>query len=570
MTWQLNSFSLIFFLATAIAGVLLIYAMQHRNVKGAGFFVFLMASVIAWVLFQALEYAVLEPENKILFTKFQYFGISTIGLTWYLFSVNYSNRENWFSKNYPVLSVFAILGIILAFTNDAHRLVWPEIIPASPEPGAPMIYVHGPAFWMIFTYIYVLFAAGTFVIIRTALTSKEIYRSQVVGLIASALIPWVGNIIYVTGLSPIAGLDFTSLGFVLSTLVIAWTLFSLRLFDLAPVARDQLMENLVDGVIVLDTYNRVIEINPQARIFLGIENKFAVGRSIVDFLQPWPSLVERFRTVQSEQAEIHLGGHEFSDIDVRISPLLNNQKTLAGRIITIRDISEQKKMERTRENLTRSIVHDLRNPLISLTLSLENLRRQAASLPKPQLDTIDTSRQGVQQMLDLVDSILDIYRLEKGEMPIHRKRVSLALIASEATRAMTSLASRKRILIQVDIPEGMPQVEVDPNLMRRVIQNLLDHLVKGMSEGRIVRIQAGFEHGEKAVVFSTFDLGGAEAVREDLFEKSRPGNEKFTESDLGLAFCRLVVEAHGGRIWVDDRYKNGTKFSLTIPEVDHD
>jgi PAS domain S-box-containing protein len=326
------------------------------------------------------------------------------------------------------------------------------------------------------------------------------------------------------------------------------------------------MENLVDGVIVLDMNNRIIEINPQARIFLGIENRYVVGRPVADFLQPWPGLVERFREVQAGRAEIHLGGREVSDIDVRISPLFDNQKNQAGRIITVRDISEQKKLERTRENLTRSIVHDLRNPLTSVALSLENLRRQAISLPKAQLEAIDMSRQGVQEMLDLVDSILDIYRLEKGEMPLNRRLASLRAVASEAARAASTLAARRRILVQVDVPEGMPPINIDPNLMRRVFQNLLDHLMRGISDGQIVRIQAGFERGESAVVASVFHLGGEETARDALFEKYNSGSKEFSENNLGLVFCRLVVEAHGGRIWVDEHYKKGTKISLTIPE----
>jgi PAS domain S-box-containing protein len=566
VTWQFNLFSLIFFLATFAAGILLVYTLQHQKVKGATYFIFLLASAIAWALFQGLEYAVFEPENKILFAKFQYFGISTIGLTWYLFSINYSNRENWVSKNYFALLLLAIAGVLLVFTNESHRLVWTEITPVSPEPGAAMIYGHGPAFWVIFVYSYVLFAAGTFVILRLALTSKEIYRAQALGLIASALIPWVGNIIYVTGLSPIPGLDLTALGFVLSVVVIAWSIFSLRLFDLAPLARGQLMENLADGVIVLDTSNRVIEINPRALKFLKIGSKSTVGANLVDFLQPWPELVAQFGDMQSGQAEVHIGPRDVSDIDVRISPLFDEQKKPVGRIITIRDISEQKKLERARENLTRSIVHDLQNPLTSVALGLEMLRRQSSSMPRQQVETIDTARQSVQQMLDLVDSILDIYRLEKGEMPLNRKRISLNALASEATRSVAALAGKKRILVQVDVPEEMPPVYVDPNLMRRVFQNLLDNSVKTMSENRIVRVQAGFERGEGAVVASVIDLGGEDVVREDLFEKYHSDDREFDERGLSLAFCRLVVEAHGGRIWVDERYKNGTKISLTIPE----
>lgn len=223
-------------------------------------------------------------------------------------------------------------------------------------------------------------------------------------------------------------------------------------------------------------------------------------------------------------------------------------------------------MERARENLTRSMVRDLHGPLTSVALGLEMLRRQSSSMPRAQVGTIDNARQSVQQMLDLVDSILDIYRLEKGEMSLHQKRISLNALAADAVRSVNSLASKKRILVQVDIPEDMPPVHVDPNLMRRVFQNLLDNSVKSMSEGRIVRVQAGFERGEGALVALVIDLGGGETLDENLFEKYHPGNVELNENELGLAFCRLVVEAHGGRIWVDERYKNGTKISLTIPE----
>lgn len=184
---------------------------------------------------------------------------------------------------------------------------------------------------------------GTFIILKTALTSREIYRSQAIGLVVSAIIPRVGNIIYVTDLSPVPGLDLTSLGFALGTIVLAWSIFSLRLFDLAPVARGQLMQNLVDGVIVLDSSSRVVEINPRALEFLQIGSRSTLGRSLVDFLHPWPELVEQFGAMQSGQAEVHLGAHEISDIEVRISPLVDEQKKPAGRIITIRDISPQKK-----------------------------------------------------------------------------------------------------------------------------------------------------------------------------------------------------------------------------------
>lgn len=568
VTFLLNSFAITFLVATLLAGSVLFYTCQHLQVKGATYFAFLIVAVTVWASFQTLEYAVAEPAGKILFAKFQYFGISTIGVAWYLFSLSYNRKENWLGRNYFWLLVVPALTVIAAFTNELHGWLWPQITPITTIPGSDLLYGHGPIFWIIFIYNYLFLVLGTVTIIRTAVSSREIYRWQMLGLIVSALIPWLGNLIYVSGLSPIPGLDLTPLGFTLSALITAWSIFFLRLFDLLPIARDQLVENLIDGVLVLDGLNRVADLNPMARQLLGIQAERVAGRNVVDFLEAWPPLVQRLRDGGEAQLDIHLGNRTVSDLNVRISPLLDTQKELAGRIITLRDISQQKKLEAMRENLTQAVVHDLRNPLTSVVLSLDMLRKQVSgTLPKEQCDTLDISRQSAQRMLELVSSILDINRLENGELPIYLRKTSLAALAKEAARPISILADKKRLLLHLDIPVGMPDILVDPDLIRRVFQNLLDNAVKFSMEGGVIRIQAGYEKSNGAVRLSVSDTGdGIEAsVRENLFEKFISGSRSGAGSGLGLAFCRLVVEAHGGRIWLDEIYEGGTKICLTLP-----
>jgi PAS domain S-box-containing protein len=564
MTWHLNPFAIVFLLSTLLTSGVLVYTLRHQQVKGASYFAFLVVSVTLWAFFQALEYIVFEPESKILFAKLQYLGISTIGVAWYLFSLGYNRKENWLGKNYLFLLVIPALSFVTALTNETHGWLWPQITPITTASGSNLIYAHGPAFWAIFIYNYILLALGTLVIIRTAITSKEIYRWQMIGLVASAIIPWLGNLIYVAGLSPVPGLDLTPLGFALSALITAWSIFFLRLFDLVPVARDQLVEKLIDGVLVLDAHHRIADLNPKARELLGVKNERAVGRELVEFLHPWPDLVKRFENVNQGEAEVYLGEGEVSDIDVRISPLLDDRHQLVGRIIIIRDISEQKKQERLRENLTQAIVYDLRNPLTSVALALEQLRRQVTTiLPRGQIETLDVSRQSVQQMLELVESILDVYRLESGEMPLSRKKTSLYSLVAEAIKMTAIQANQKRILVQLDVPNGLPDVYIDPVLMRRVIQNLLDNALKHSQAGWVIRIQSSLERRDDTVILSFTNLGDdlEEAVKESLFDKS----QSTKSGGLGLAFCRLVIEAHGGRIWVDEEHQSGTKISFAIP-----
>ena len=124
------------------------------------------------------------------------------------------------------------------------------------------------------------------------------------------------------------------------------------------------------------------------------------------------------------------------------------------------------------------------------------------------------------------------------------------------------MAEPLRVLILEDNP-------VDAELMRRVFQNLLDNSVKFSMEGGVVRVQAGFDKSDGAILFSVSDTGEGidNAVRGNLFEKFISGKGRSSGSGLGLAFCRLVVEAHGGRIWLDETYQGGTKISLTIPNL---
>jgi PAS domain S-box-containing protein len=565
MTWQVNTIGLIFWAASLLNGAILIYSLRHREVRGAFAFSLMMASMTAWALFLALEYSVVEIENKILFSKFQYFGIATIGLTWFLFAYGYNQSRKLPGQNYLWLTAIPILVIILAFTNEYHRLLWPEIRPVSAVPGADLIYDHGPVFWANLVYNYILLSIGTVILIRAALSSKNIYRWQMIGLVTSAIIPWVGNAVSVAGLSPIPGLDLAPIALVISGAIIAWSIFYLRLLDLLPVAYDQVVVNLTDGVIILDELHRIADANQAARQMLRVERERIIGRNILEVLQPWPRLAESLRHFDLGQIEIAVEDDRISDIDIRISALLDQKGTRVGRIAIFRDISETKKIERMRSELAQSIVNDLRNPLTSMSLSLEMLRRQAnALLPKTQIETLDSSQTNLQQMLEQVDAILDIYRLQSGEIPLERRPTLLESLAEEAARPLNALAHKKRILLQLDVPDLAP-VQIDPILMRRVLQTLLSNSIKHSQDGRIVRLTAGYNRNAEVVISVIDSAIGLELPLEgDLFEA--PAKQQ-TASSLGLAFCRLAIEAHGGNIWQDKNYENGTKISFSLPDI---
>lgn len=568
MTWQINIFAITYFVSAALILAAIVFSFRHIEVRGARYFIYLMHSVEIWTLFIGLEYGVVEPVWKIAFAKIEYIGISTIGLTWLMFALNYSNKQKWLThRNIALLMIIPAITLLLVFTNELHGLVWPSITTATNIPGEGLVYGHGPGFWLIVGYNYVTLAAGTIIIMNNALRSQDLYRWQMIGLTASAIIPWIGNLIYISGLSPVPGLDLTPLGFSASALVITFNIFYFGLFDLVPIARDQLVENLSDAMLALDTNNRIADINPKARQLLKIESDHVIGHPISDFPKVL-ELIGPFDGVNSAQTEVQLKQSSISDLELFISPLMDGSGKLLGRLFIARDISERKQLEKMRNDLTHAMVHDLRNPLAIIMLSLDMLRSQLiSSLDKEQLTTFETAEESTQQIIELVNSILDINRLESKQMPLKRQKIFIQKIAPEALRTQILIAKKKRVLLQESIAPNLVPVLVDEDLMKRVLQNLLDNAVKFSVDGGVVRILANYSAEGKDIVISVSDTGTGidAAVRNHMFEQFYTGKVKNSGSGLGLAFCRLVVEAHGGRIWVDHTSETGTIISLSIP-----
>ena len=566
MTWRIDFFTITYFSSAALVLAATIFAFRHIEVRGARYFIFLTHSVEIWALFMGLEYGVVEPAWKIIFGKIEYLGIATIGATWLMFALNYSRHENLLTRrNISFLMLIPAITLVAVFTNELHFLVWPRITPSSSLPGASLIYEHGPAFWLIFIFNYITLAIGTVIIIFNALRSRDLYRWQMTGLIASTIIPWIGNLIYISGAAP-PGLDLTPLGFSLSALVITFSIFQLGLFDLVPIARDQLVENLADGMLALDIRNRIVDINPKARDLLKIVADRVIGRPISDFPNAL-ELLKPFDGVESAQVEARIKHNVVSDVELRISPLVGENGQLVGRLFIIHDISERKQLDKMRNDLTHSMVHDLRNPLAIIMLSLDMLKTQLLpSIDKEQLLTFETAEQSTQHILSLVNSILDINRLESKQMPLKRSKVSLQKIGADALKTQILIARKRRILLQENIASNILPVMLDEELMKRVLQNLLDNAVKFSQDGGVVRIAAQYAT-DGSVIVSVSDTGaGIEPSLEDkLFQKFFTGNVKNGGSGLGLAFCRLVMEAHGGRIWVQETSEIGTTISISIP-----
>lgn len=223
--------------------------------------------------------------------------------------------------------------------------------------------------------------------------------------------------------------------------------------------------------------------------------------------------------------------------------------------------------EQARDNLVHMIVHDLKSPLTAVLgyckLLLKGLAKQR--LDEQQVDFLERSIASGRRTLDMVDSILTVSRLEDGQMELRRELTDIEKLVGEL-RASLDFATVDGLKLIFQVEEGLI-VSCDPWLLQRVLSNLIDNAMRFADpEDGLVTLVAS--RRESSIEFSVSDNGKGipSELRDTVFEKfTQEGQANRRNYGLGLAFCRLAVEAHGGHIWVEERAERGTLFRFTIP-----
>jgi PAS domain S-box-containing protein len=347
MAWEFQFYLFTLLVAVSLAAVVAMLAWQRRATPGAAPLALIMLAVAAWAGLTLLEHAVLGFQNKLLFGKLEYLGIASVPPLWLIFALSYCGLNRFLTRrNLILLWMIPIITIALALTNDFHSWMW-FVTENSPELGRSLNYSLRGWWWYVsFAYAYALLLAGTLILIRTALGYRHDLRRQMWVLLAAVLLPWATNLLHFFNLD-LLGADLTPFAFAVSGLILAFGVLRFQLFDLTPVARDLLIENMDDGVIVLDRDNRVIDVNPAARHWLGVPGTPIGLRGEIIFSR-WPELVDRYKSAAQAQVEIRvdtLAEAEPSYFELSISPLRDPRGQLLGRLIVVHDMTLHKQTE---------------------------------------------------------------------------------------------------------------------------------------------------------------------------------------------------------------------------------
>jgi signal transduction histidine kinase len=221
-------------------------------------------------------------------------------------------------------------------------------------------------------------------------------------------------------------------------------------------------------------------------------------------------------------------------------------------------------LAKAREELTRMMVHDLRGPVTGVMGALE-LLAEARGLDADSRRLLEAAERNVRRQLNLIEGILEIARLEEGALPVTREDVPLARVVEEVVGRTLPAAAARDLTLATDIPPDLPLVRVDPGLVARVLENLLGNAVKFSARGAgPIHVSALGDGAMVEVRVRDSGAGVEDALRTRLFDKFAVGSQPGRGSGLGLPFCRLAIEAQGGRIWLEHAGP-GAVFAFSLP-----
>jgi len=227
-------------------------------------------------------------------------------------------------------------------------------------------------------------------------------------------------------------------------------------------------------------------------------------------------------------------------------------------------------LERLRDDLTHMIVHDLRTPLTSIITGLQTLKLWGSPPDDPE-QLLPLAIRGGHTLLGMINDLLDISRMEGGSLPLERQELRAADLVDYALQQVTALAQERSLQMVRDLPSETVLFRGDEEKLRRVLVNLLGNAIKFSPTGGAITTSARWQESANAMLFSVRDTGEgipAEATQR-IFEKfgqveTRKAGRNMS-TGLGLAFCKLAVEAHGGQIWVESELGQGSTFSFSLP-----
>ena len=397
------------------------YAWRKRNYRSARELSFFLLGQTFWLFGIILELIASDINIKILWDKFQWIGgvISLVSLPYFAARfANYTLRKKPLFSG--LLAIVPTLFILFVLTDPYHHLLYPDPRLIIEPFFSELTYTYTWLVYVFGLYSYIITIGGVIFLILKSPKDNQIQRMQIAIISTGALIPILGTILGLTGIRLIPQRDPTPLFTALGNVVLAWGLFRYRVFEVLPFARETIVDNLEDLVVVLDAHGRVVEINKTAQRILKLEEINIIGSPVELVLKEWPGILEKFDRPENMSSEEYiLNDGKYFHYDVRSTLIRDEKGDYMGRVFVARDVTPYAQLQWQLKSLNESLEERVAEKTRELTESYETtLEGWAKALELRDKETEGHSRRVVEKTLQLARilgvSENDIVHMRRG------------------------------------------------------------------------------------------------------------------------------------------------------------
>ena len=551
MVWWFSPHAVLTALSTVLGIGVAVFSLRNRRVAGAVPLAALMGTASLWSALDLAAVAVAGIEGKLLLSRLQMSLAPLAVLCWLWFALVYTGHEEWLNQ----WSVPALLAEPVAFTAVIWALDPGPLLRSGVtlEPAGEMQvlrYEPGPLFEAHIAYTYLLFLAGAVLLTRLVVNTDRLYRDQSAALLLAVCGPLAANALWLLGLLP-PGVE-TNVGFVFTGVVLAVAIFRQRLLEIVPVAkeiaREELITEMEDRVFVLDEDDRIVDANPSARRLVGRDA--IVGEPLSSVLPELHAELREGDTDAPGSVRIAVDGID-RDFDVRVARLHRAHGLVAGRLVSLRDVTTQRRREQRLNVLMRVLRHNLRNGTASVIGYAQVISQRADDTEiETAADRILAKSWELSELSDQARKIATVLETGDETRTVH----DLPTVVTETVTEVTEEYSAVDVETAVPDEADVLAVESLPTAVTQLVENACKHNDDGNPWIRVT-VDTHERDGKAWVRLLVVDNGpGIPAADVAALEQ---GYETALEhgSGLGLWIVKWIVELSGG--------------SVSFPETDH-
>jgi PAS domain S-box-containing protein len=349
----------------------------------------------------------------------------------------------------------------------------------------------------------------------------------------------------------------------------------------AETRHEAILQSLGEGLIITDVLGRVAGVNPAAEKLLDIKEDELRGNSFVKEIslcaedgtlipmENHPALmaVERGRAI-SKLVWLKRGAGLFP-VQLTATPILQQEKPV-GIVVVFRDMTREQEIDKAKSEFVSLASHQLRTPLSAINWYAEMLKAgDAGKLTPEQEQYIDEIYSGNQRMVELVNALLDVSRIELGTFSVEPENVNVTQLAKDIVKEQEPEVFKKKQKLTEHYGDDIPLMRLDPKLMKIVLQNLLSNAIKYTPEMGTIDLTIDAGHGKLSMSVADTGLGIPKDQQDKIFTKLfRADNVKesdATGTGLGLYLAQSIIEHSGGKIWFESVENEGTTFYVELP-----